>query len=155
MSRTPETQPKAGRVQRGTRMTSGRSRASPWTAVSTSHRDPSAQDRLTPQKKAHHSIMAATAARERPVIRPLPSRAPPACKPLIPVRPAPVLYASTRMVTGPSATMSMCMWAPKRPVATSRPRCRSAWATASTRGSATGAGAAWFHDGRRPLRTSA
>ena len=68
---------------------------------------------------------------------------------------APAPHASTRIVTGPSASISMIMCAPKRPVATSRPRALSAATTASTSGSATGPGAAAFHEGLRPLRTSA
>src|SRR5690606_20422512 len=63
--------------------------------------------------------------------------------------------ASRIRVTGPSLTSSTAMCAPNRPVATSTPRSRSRATTASTSGSATGPGAAPFHDGRRPLRVSA
>src|SRR4051812_20322192 len=74
-----------------------------------------------------------------------------------PGRPASCVRAqvSRIRVTGPSLTSSTAMSAPKRPVATSRPACLSASAKASTRGSATGPGAAPLHDGRRPLRVSA
>ena len=62
---------------------------------------------------------------------------------------------SRRIVTGPSLTSSTSMWAPNRPVCTSTPRARRAATTCSTTGSATGPGAAAFHEGRRPLRVSA
>lgn len=64
-------------------------------------------------------------------------------------------YASSRIVMGPSLTSSTSMCAPKTPVPTVSPRSRSAATTDSTSGSATGPGAAPFHDGRRPFRTSA
>src|SRR3954452_11532285 len=59
--------------------------------------------------------------------------------------------ASSRIVTGPSATRSMAMSAPNDPVATSTPRPRSAATTSSTSGSATGPGAAADQLGRRPF----
>ena len=119
---------------------------SPWRTVSTSHGEPSAQDTLIQPKTAHHIIMATTTARERLVISASPSAASSVYS---------AYSASMRIVTGPSASMSIFMSAPKRPVATSRPRPRRSSATASTRGSATSPGAALFQVGRRPLRVSA
>ena len=64
--------------------------------------------------------------------------------------------ASSRIVTGPSATSSMAMSAPNDPVATSSPwACAAPRRPASTSGSATGPGAAADQLGRRPLRVSA
>ena len=64
-------------------------------------------------------------------------------------------YRSTMIVTGPSLTRATFMWAPKTPVCTRAPRSRRAVITASTKGSATGPGAAADQDGRRPLARSA
>src|SRR5437868_2048603 len=64
-------------------------------------------------------------------------------------------YRSTMIVTGPSLTRDTFMSAPKTPVWTRAPRSRRACTTASTRGSATGPGAAADQDGRRPLARSA
>ena len=64
-------------------------------------------------------------------------------------------YRSTMIVTGPSLTRDTFMSAPKTPVRTRAPRSRRACTTASTRGSATGPGAAADQDGRRPLARSA
>ena len=58
-------------------------------------------------------------------------------------------------VTGPSLVRVTFMAAPNTPVSTLAPRSRSACTTASTRGSATGPGAAADQDGRRPLDSSA
>ncbi len=62
---------------------------------------------------------------------------------------------SITSVIGPSLTSSTCILAPNRPVATSAPSAASSSTMASTSGSAMCAGAAAFHDGRRPLPVSA
>lgn len=61
---------------------------------------------------------------------------------------------SRTRVIGPSLTSATFMSAPNSPVSTFAPMLRSSWTTASTRGSATGPGAAAVQDGRRPFRAS-
>ena len=64
-------------------------------------------------------------------------------------------HISRMSVTGPSLTRLTFMSAPNTPVCTRAPSSRSAAATASTSGSATGPGAAACQVGRRPFRVSA
>src|SRR5262245_42937028 len=61
---------------------------------------------------------------------------------------------SSNSVTGPAFTSATSIRARKRPVTTGRPAARSAFTSASTRGSARSGGAASTKDGRRPRRTS-
>ena len=58
--------------------------------------------------------------------------------------------SSKTKVTGPSLTSSTSIWAPKRPLATSKPNPRSSSIKPSTNWAATGGGAAPSKEGRRP-----
>src|SRR5690606_16473272 len=70
-----------------------------------------------------------------------------------PIRTA-VTQTSSRTVNGPSLVNATDIRAPNTPVSTRAPKARNSSTTWSTRGSATGPGAAACHVGRRPLRAS-